>query len=226
MNIALILAGGVGSRTKERIPKQFVLVNGKPVIIYTLEKFNKSEHIDQLYVVCLEGWKEKLREYAIEYNITKLVHICVGGNNGLKSAYNGLMCMQDLSDEDMVLIHDGVRPFVDEKIIEENLMTAYKFGLAMTAVDCVETLVHSSDGTYAEKIVSRDNLKRVQTPQTFSLGLLKQLFSDVDIDNCNQPSTFALYMSTGQSIVCSVGSEKNIKLTYPDDILRFYDWFK
>lgn len=226
MNVALILAGGIGSRLNEHVPKQFMIVNDKPMIIYTLEKFEQSPLIDEICVVCVEGWTDQLKEYCAQFNITKCKHICVGGSTGLKSVVNGLIHLRDISEEDMILIHDGVRPFVDEQIIADNLEVAGRYGCAMTSVPCVETLVHSLDGVYADRIQSRDHLQRIQTPQTFKAKILRELFDSTDISESSQPSAFALYMSTGKPIYCSKGSERNIKITFPQDIQSLSDWFK
>ena len=226
MVYALILAGGVGSRAGEKIPKQFVEVDGKPVIIYTLEKFSKCKMIDQIYVVCLESWKKSLENYINQFRIEKVAEIVDGGENGLLSVKNGLDAMNASGENSLVMIHDGVRPFVDVKSIEENIKIAAKYGVAVTTVDLVETLVYCEDDVYSDKIISRDHLKRVMTPQTFRYGDLKKLYQTDLLNAQETPSTFALYMKSGKAIYCSKGSEKNIKLTYPEDILYFKKMFK
>jgi 2-C-methyl-D-erythritol 4-phosphate cytidylyltransferase len=226
MNVALILAGGLGSRVNGDVPKQFMIVHDKPVIIYTLEKFEQSSLIDEICVVCVEGWTEKLTEYCQQFNITKCKHICVGGDTGLQSVLNGLKQLKNISDEDMILIHDGVRPFLDPWVIAENLNVAYEYGVAMTSIPCVETLVFSENGVYADKCISRDHLRSIQTPQTFKAKILRDLFRMTDVSASLQPSAFAFYMSTGQPIYCSEGSQRNVKLTYPKDVESFADWFK
>lgn len=224
MNIALILAGGVGSRSGLNIPKQFYEVNNKPVIVYTMEKFQKAQSIDRIYVVCDDVWKSEVLSYKQKFSITKLCDTFSCGDTGLKSVYSGL-CGIKCSDDDFVLIHDAVRPFIDVDVIENNIEIAKKNGMAMSAVDCVETLVFAEDGCYAEKIIPRDGLKRIQTPQTFRYCDIKKLFDNTDLDNCKEPSAFALWMSVGKAIYCSKGNEKNIKLTYPEDIEYFTKLF-
>lgn len=226
MNYAVILAGGVGKRTGESIPKQFIRVNNKPLIVYTLEKFQNCNLIDEISIACIPDWMDELRTIVREFNLNKVKYITEGGNNGLTSAYNGVMAINSLSDNDLVLIHDGVRPFVDEETIVRNIDVASKHGLAMTAVDCLETLVYSEDSEYSNRIIPRDNLKRILTPQTFKSSILKELYKNEDIYSSNQPSTFALYMSKGLPIYLSRGNEKNIKITYPEDVLYFKSFFK
>lgn len=226
MNIALILAGGIGSRSGEKIPKQFITVNDKPLIIYTLEKFENCEEIDQIYISCIDGWIDVLKEMIKKYKISKVKNIVQGGSNGLMSVYNGIQTMKNLDENNLILIHDAVRPFIDEKSIIENIKVAKKYGVAMSAVNCVETLVYSEDGVYSSKVIPRDNLKRILTPQTFKLSILKELYKDDSVKNSKEPSTFSLYMSKGLPIYCSNGNEKNIKITYPSDIEYFKNLFK
>ena len=224
--IALILAGGVGTRSGEKIPKQFVEINRKPLIVYTLEKFQESNSVDGIVVTCVENWIPRLEEYVREFNISKVLKVVKGGKNGLDSVKNGLNALSMCSDEDLVLIHDAVRPFVDVSSIEENIRVASRYGLALTSVDLLETLVYSEDGIVGEKVVDRDKLKRILTPQTFNYKLLKELYADDSkLNPLKYPSTFSLYMSTGAKVYCSKGSEMNIKITYPEDIQYFKKMF-
>lgn len=226
MNIALILAGGVGLRSGEKIPKQFVEVNEKPIIIYTLEKFQACNSVDGIVITCVEEWIPNLEKYVDTFEITKVLKIVKGGKNGLESVKKGLDALNMCSDDDLVLIHDAVRPFVDEKSIEENIKVAAKYGLALTSVDLLETLVYSEDGIVGERVIDRKNMKRILTPQTFNYRLLKDLYEDESkLDPIKYPSTFSLYMSTGAKVFCSKGSEKNIKITYPEDIEYFRKMF-
>lgn len=225
MNVALILAGGIGSRSGEKIPKQFVEINNKPLIIYTLEKFQNCSDIDEICIVCIKEWIEFLKDKLNEFKILKVKYIVNGGKNGLESVKNGLKAMDKLSQNDLVLIHDAVRPFIDNESINENIRVAKKYGMALTAVDLVETLVYSEDGCYSNKIINRDNLKRILTPQTFSYGTLVELYNNSVLDSNIFPSTFSLYMNKGLPVYCSKGSEKNIKITYPEDIQYFKKMF-
>lgn len=222
MNIALILAGGIGKRIGKDVPKQFLEVNGKPVIVYTLEKFNNCTEIDKIAVVCVKDWIEELKNYAIKFGINKLEIICEGGTSGLESLKMGIDALK-CNDNDYIIIHDAVRPFVTSELIRDNIALVHKRGVAMAAVDCVETLVvaeEENDG-YAEIMLPRDNLKRIQTPQSFRSDILKGIFQQVNIQERTEPSIFALYMALGNPIYCSVGNERNIKITYPDDISYF-----
>lgn len=227
MNIALILAGGIGSRSGEKIPKQFIEVNNKAVIIYTLEKFEHCKEIDGIVVSCISGvWQDKLKEDCKKFGISKLLGVCDGGRSGLESTQKGIEFLSSYDDGDLVLIHDAVRPFIDEESISQNVNIAQKHNVAMCSVDCVETLVHTVDGICSDKVISRDGMKRVLTPQTFRLGILRELYQGLDCSGSECPSTFVLYMNMGKPIYCSKGSEKNIKITYPEDVQYFRQMFE
>lgn len=227
MNIVLILAGGIGSRSGESIPKQFVKINEKPLIIYTLEKFEQNSNIDLICIACHKDYIETMKLYVEQFNISKAKMIIMGGATGLESAYNGIIEINKIAgDDSLVLIHDAVRPFINQESIDNNVEVARKYGLAMCSVPLVETLAYSEDGIIAPKIVARDNLHRILTPQTFKLSILNELYSDESVLKSNHPSTFSLYMSKGLPIYLSKGSEKNIKITYPEDIQYFKKFFE
>ena len=185
-NIALILAGGVGKRAGIAFPKQFVAIKNKPLIVYTLEKFEQCTAVDAICVVTHRDWIDEISQKETDA---------------------------------LILIHDAVRPFVTEKIIVENIKVAEEHGVAVTSIPCLETLIKIDCGKkYSNESVPRDGLMRVMTPQTFRLQVLKQILSSENLDDCIYPSFFALYMSKGFPIFISYGSEKNIKITYPEDI--------
>lgn len=224
MNIAVLLAGGVGKRAACEVPKQFVEVNHKPLIVYTLEKFQQAEEIQRICVVCVKEWISALKSYAEKFGITKLDTVCEGGKTGLESLKKGLDAL-NCEMEDLILIHDAVRPFVDAAIIKDNIAVAKKHDVAMTAVDCVETLVYLEKEGYAEKMIPRDCLQRIQTPQTFKYRILDDIYCRIKPEEISEPSIFALYMRLGNPIYCSKGNEKNIKITYPEDIEYFKKLF-
>lgn len=220
VNIALILAGGVGTRVGEPIPKQFIDVNGKPIIVHTLQKFQNSCKVDAILISCIPDtrWVDFLKNQCARYKISKLIGICSAGQSGLESAKNGVDFLACFDNQDLVLIHDAVRPFVDLKSISENVLVAEQYGNAVCAIECVETLIHSSDGIISDGIIDRVGLKRVLTPQTFRLDILRDLFSTDDFRKTRSPSVFAYYMEKGHQVYFSKGSEANIKITYPEDI--------
>ena len=223
MNIALIIAGGIGARMLSAIPKQFITVNDKPIIIYTLEAFEKHPNIDAIAVVCIEGWEIILQNYAKEYNITKLKYIAPSGKSGQESIKNGLDELAKFySREDIVLIHDAIRPMVSSEIISECINVTREKGNAVVCIPCQEAMLETVDGASAVSAYPRDNLKRTQTPQGFTLGsILDTLKKAKEMGITNSVASCTLLVETGQTVYFSKGSEKNIKLTTSEDLAIF-----
>ena len=235
-NIALIIAGGSGQRMGQDIPKQFLTVNEKPVIIYTLEAFQKHAEIDGIVVVCLEGWEQVLRAYVKQFNITKLKDIVTGGENGQESIRKGIFALEKQFDPcDLVLVHDAIRPMVSVDIISDCIVKNRQYGCAIATVPCAEAMLQTDDGVISSGSYPRDRLKRTQTPQGFQIGKLAQLHREAlerGIDNSIASCTLMIEM--GEQVYFSAGSEKNLKLTTVEDIDIFKalllakrsDWLK
>lgn len=223
MNVAILTAGGSGTRMGQDIPKQFLHIYDKPVIIYTMEAFQRHPSIDGIIVVCKEGWHDVLRSYAKQFNITKLVAIVNGGETGQESIKNGLKKAKELYNEnDIVIIHDGIRCMVSEEIISDNIAKCIMYGNATTAIPCVEAMLMTDNNIDATSQVSRDCLKRTQTPQAFRLKDIWSAHEEAKEKGIkNSVASCTLYIELGRKVYFSVGSEKNIKLTTPDDIEIF-----
>ena len=224
MNIALIIAGGSGARMQQDIPKQFLNVHDKPVIIYTLEAFERHPQIDAIAVVCIEGWEPMLRAYANQFGITKLRHIAPGGHNGQSSIKSGLDVLKDAgyTDEDIVLIHDAIRPMLSGDIISGCIGTAQRHGTAIVTIPCAEAMMTTDDRAVSTGSYPRANLLRTQTPQGFRLGTIwdaHDTAAKMGIDNSVASCT--LMIEIGQQVHFCPGSEKNVKLTTPEDIEVF-----
>ena len=223
MNIALLTAGGVGNRMGQDIPKQFMTINEKPVLIYTLEAFQRHPEIDAIAVVCLSGWEPMLQAYANQFRITKLKWIFPGGASNQESIYNGIMGLREngCADEDIVIVHDGVRPLISDKIISDNLETCKKFGYAVTGLVCKEVIMEIRDGLVLPIETPRERLARTQTPHTYHLGDLIRAHHEAKEKNisdtvapCDMIAKIGLH---DQHLV--QGSEKNgLKLTRPEDV--------
>ncbi|MCR5019155.1 MAG: 2-C-methyl-D-erythritol 4-phosphate cytidylyltransferase, partial [Bacteroidales bacterium] len=172
MNIALIIAGGSGNRMGQDIPKQFMHIDGAPIIIWTMKAFQQHPDIDSIAVVCLKGWETVLQSYANQFMIDKLKWIFPGGSTGMKSIHNGIYGLREVGcgDNDLVLIHDAVRPLLSQEIISSNIATCQAYGYAITGIKCREAILESPNGFTANTSISRDKLIRTQTPQTFRLG--------------------------------------------------------
>ena len=220
MNIALIIAGGRGMRMGQEIPKQFLTVYDKPVIAYTLEAFQKHPDIDVIAVVCVEGWESILSAYARQYGITKLKHIIPGGENGQGSIRNGVFELEKhYSAEDLVLVHDAIRPMVSQDIISGCIATAREHGSAIVTIPCQEAMLETDDQVSTRSAYPRERLKRTQTPQGFPIGVICDAHRRaLEKGITNSIASCTLMVELGKTIYFSHGSEKNIKLTTPEDI--------
>lgn len=223
MNAAVILAGGSGKRTEQDIPKQFMNVFEKPVIIYTMEAFQKHPDIDVIEVVCIEGWHEILWAYAREYGITKLKSIVSGGNSGQESIGNGVSGLKDIcGKDDIVLIHDGIRPLVTAEIISECIVRCRLSGSGLSAVRCQETIVRTQDGKSGGTGIARKEIMRVQTPQAYRYGKLVWAFEEAEKRGIKDTVYINMLMlELGEKLYFSSGSEKNIKITTMEDMEIF-----
>jgi len=220
MNIALIIAGGTGNRMGQDIPKQFLTVNEKPVIIYTLEAFQNHPQIDAIAIVCINGWETVLQSYANQFNITKLKHIIPGGDCGQASIRNGVFELEkNYSKSDIVLIHDAIRPMVSEEIISDCISTTKEHGNAITCIPCAEAMLETEDSIISCGSYPRERLKRTQTPQGFQIGDICDLHRQaLEKGITNSVASCTLMIEMGKQVYFSKGSEKNIKLTTVEDI--------
>lgn len=219
-NIALIIAGGVGSRMQQAIPKQFMTVYDKPIIAYTMEKFEKHPSIDAIAVVCLEGWENILTSYAKQYGITKLKYIAKSGSVGQESIFNGLKEIEKhCNPEDIILIHDGNRPMISRDIISDCIAVTKQKGNAIACIPCQEAMLETYDGETSKTSQPRENLKRTQTPHGFKLKDLLSAHEEAKkVGITNSVASCTLMIELGKHVNFSVGSEKNIKLTTQDDL--------
>ena len=219
-NIALLIAGGSGNRMHQDIPKQFLTVNEKPVIVYTMEAFERHPEIDIIAVVCIAGWDQVLWAYARQFNITKLQHVIPGGETGQASIRNGVFALeQHYAPDDLVLIHDAIRPMVSAEIISDNIRVARESGNAITVIPCAEAMLLTEDGAVSVGSYPRDQLKRTQTPQAFRIGDICELHRKaLDAGILNSVASCTLMIEMGRQVFFSAGSEKNIKLTTVEDI--------
>jgi 2-C-methyl-D-erythritol 4-phosphate cytidylyltransferase len=226
MNIALLTAAGSGTRMHQSIPKQFMDVDGIPVIAYTMMAFQGSPDIDAIGVVCLSGWEDTLRDIAKTHGISKLKWVFEGGASNQESIGNGLRGLEaaGCSREDIVLVHDGVRPLVDNRIIADNIATCKEFGYAVTGLQCKEAIMQVKDGCLDEIEYPREMLIRTQTPHTYRLGTLLDAHKEAaqkgvggTVASC---TLLAALGRKDQHLV--TGSERNgLKLTLSEDVDLF-----
>lgn len=223
MNIALILAGGCGSRTEQDIPKQFMNVYDKPLIIYTLENFERHPDIDGIAVVCLEGWHEVLKAYAVQYNITKLKCVVSGGCDGQESTQKGVEALQEIcGPDDIILIHDAIRPFITPEVITDAITKCIQKGSGLSAVRCQETIVRTDDGISGSEGIARTEIMRVQTPQAYKYGKTLWAYREAEARGIRgEVYINTLMLKLGEKVYFSKGTEKNVKITTVDDLELF-----
>lgn len=221
MNIAIIFAGGSGRRMGAGMPKQFLEINGKPIIIHTLDNFQNSPLIDKIYISCKKEYIRKLQNMLEYYRITKAAGVVEGGETGQDSIYNGLVCaLKDNPEDSIVLIHDGVRPLISEEVIEENIESVEKYGTAVTCTPFFETPVISVSGEVVEDMPVRNYMFTAQAPQSFRLGELVKAHEEVRKTNPgyeNIADSCYLYRSLGKEVHIVEGNRGNIKVTTPED---------
>lgn len=230
MNIAVIIAGGKGSRMGQEIPKQFLNVYDKPVIIYTLEGFQRHREIDAIEVVCLEGWSEMLWAYAKQFNIDKLQWVVNSGETAQESIRNGVLALREVCGaEDIVVIHDGIRPMVEDFVLTDVLATCREYGNGVTSLPYNEQIFVSGDGVSTTQYIPRDTLRRVSTPQAYRYDKLLWAYEKAfSLGIGIQASTYANTLMTdlGERLYFAAGSDKNIKLTTRDDFELFKTYMK
>lgn len=232
MTIAIIIAGGSGSRMGQDIPKQFINVYDKPVLIYTLEGFQRHPMVDAIEVVCLEGWHDVLRAYAHQFNISKLKWIVNGGKTGQESIRNGVFHLEgEAGKDDIIIIHDGIRPLVDDTVLTDVIQKAEVFGNGVTSLPYNEQIfvVNPEDPETTRQYIPRETLRRVSTPQAYRFGRLDEAYHEAyekGIGIYGSSYTNTMMVELGETLHFAAGSEKNIKLTTKDDLEMFKSYLK
>ena len=230
MNTAIIIAGGSGSRMGQDIPKQFINVYDKPVLIYTLEGFQKHPQIDAIEVVCLDGWQEVLWAYAKQFGISKLKWVVTGGKTGQESIRNGVYALEGkAADDDIIIVHDGIRPLVDETVLTDVIIKAQQHGNAVTSMPYNEQIFVIDDEISTVKFIPRETIRRVSTPQAYRFDLLDAKYHEafekgIGIHGSHYANT--MMVELGVRLYLAAGSDKNIKLTTKDDLELFKAYLK
>ncbi len=230
MNIALIIAAGSGHRMNQDIPKQFINVYDKPVLIYTLESFEQHPKIDAIEVVCLDGWHDILWAYAKQFNITKLKWVINGGNTGQESIRNGVFHLEGkCKNDDIIIIHDGIRPLVDDTILSDVIIKCQQYGNAVTSMPYNEQIFKVKSENTTSEYIPRETLRRVSTPQAYKFGKLDWAYHEafekgIGIHGSSYANT--MMVDLGETLYFASGSDKNIKLTTKDDLEIFKAYLK
>ena len=225
MNIAIIFAGGSGVRMGAGVPKQFLEINGKPILIHTLQLFEEHEEIDKIYLAINEEYLDYAEKLAEDYHISKLAAIVPGGASAQDSIYHALTKAAEENPEDsIVLIHDGVRPFVDYEVICENIDSVKKYGSAITCTQCYETILISKDGSLVNEMPLRKESYAAQAPQSFRLGEVVHMHDKIRATEegyANIVDACTLYRRLGKEPHIVLGNRGNIKVTTPEDVYMF-----
>lgn len=225
MTIAVIIAGGVGSRMGATIPKQFIEIDGKHVLAYTLESFQKHPLIDAIEVVCIEGWEDIVWSYKEKYGIDKLQWLTAGGKTGQESLRNGVYNLEGIaSEDDIIIVHDGIRPLVDDEVLDDLIEKCSKYGNAVTSMPYNEQIFLVDDEVSTIKFIPRETLRRVATPQAYKFKLIDQKYHEAfekKIGIYGSSYTNTMMVELGVRLYFAKGSDRNIKLTTPGDLEIF-----
>lgn len=219
-NVAIILAGGIGSRMGGSMPKQFLSLNDKPVIVHTLENFQRNSQINSIIIVCVKDWILHLKEILEEYKISKVVNIVEGGETGHDSTRNGIFSLKNvLSEDDFIIIHDAARPILPQAAIDEMLRVAYEKGNASLAIPCYETVIYTGDGMQGNSQLDRSKIMRIQTPQAYKYGSILKLYEKAEAEDKHDFIYADLVLiHYGETVYFSKGFTNNIKITRKEDI--------
>jgi 2-C-methyl-D-erythritol 4-phosphate cytidylyltransferase len=221
MNIALILASGTGSRIKSRVPKQYIKVKGKPVLVYTMEAFQNNPLVDKIYIVANKDYIKDIEAYAVEYGIEKFVKVIQGGQTRHESSFLGLSGLKrdGARQDDIVLIHDAARAFISQDIITNNIKACEQFDAVNTAIDVTDTIFVSTNKDVIGKTLDRSTLMASQTPQTFKFDLIYESHKKNQDKVVTDDAQIARMNNHPIHIV--QGNENNFKITTKQDLDLF-----
>lgn len=223
MNYALIVAAGNGTRMGENVsPKQFLLVNNKPLFIYALEAFNNCPEIDEIILVTNKEYINQAKKWSNEYNINKLKDIVIGGKTRQESVYNGLSKIKSLSNDlnnDIVLIHDAARPLVSQDIIHNSIKECLINDAVTTVINASDTIIRSINQDIIDEVPNRKELYQSQTPQTFKLSMILNAHENAIKNGVNDITDDAqLVLKLGKRVHLIKGNKRNFKVTTCDDL--------
>ncbi len=219
----MLLAGGVDPTFKMDIPKQFVNVYNRPVIVYTMEIFQHHPEIDAIMVACIPGWENMVNAYAKQFNISKLRWVIQGGKCGQETSKLAVdKLMEFCREDDIIVIHDAIRPMVSDEIISDSIYTCRKKGMGVAAVTSMDNVMMTDDGMTGKLSISRYSFRRIQTPQTYLLGALKEAHEEAVHRNVrDENDTNNMISRLGRNVSFSKGSDTNLKINTVEDVAMF-----
>ena len=222
-NYAIILAGGVGKRMGSNIPKQFLEVDGKPIIAYSIGNFQRNPRIDKILVVCVKDWIDRAWEIVNKYSLTKVEWIIEGGNTGHDSIRNGVFFLRDkLEPDDFVIVHDAVRPILPQKAIDELIRVAHEKGNASSSVECHPPIVYTDDHESGITDVDREHVMLTASPQMFRYSLALHCYEMAEEEDYHTSTfTSSLLIHCGERVFFAKGTSCNIKVTQKADLALF-----
>ncbi|MBR4343428.1 MAG: 2-C-methyl-D-erythritol 4-phosphate cytidylyltransferase [Lachnospiraceae bacterium] len=222
-NYVILLAGGVGTRMGADIPKQFIEVRKKPIVAYTLEAFQNNPQIKEIVVVCVNEWIDKMKEITVKYSLTKVKWIIEGGKTGHDSIRNGVFFLNDkINKEDIVIIHDAVRPILPQKAINEVIRVAQEKGNASSSISCHPPIVYTDDFESGITDIDRDHVMLTASPQAYRYSLVLNCYKQAEEENIhNTTFTSSLLIHCGERVFFADGTTCNIKITKREDLALF-----
>ena len=222
-NYVILLAGGVGKRMGSDIPKQFLEVGGKPILVHTVEKFQKNAQIEKIVVVCVKEWISHLKELIEKYSLTKVGWIIEGGSTGHDSIRNGVFFLKNrIEDDDYIIVHDAVRPVIPQKAIDELLRVAHEKGNASSSTACHPPIVYTEDFESGITDVDREHVMLTASPQAFRYSLALKCYEQAERENLhNTTFTSSLLIHCGERVFFAKGTTSNIKITTKVDLALF-----
>ena len=222
-NYVILLAGGVGKRMGTDIPKQFLEVEGKPIIVYSIENFQKNPQIEKIVVVCVKDWIDKTWELVKKYSLTKVEWIIEGGSTGHDSIRNGVFFLKDkINPEDHIIVHDAVRPVLPQKAIDEVIRVSHEKGNASSSIECHPPIVYTEDHESGISDVDREHVMLTASPQAFNYALALKCYEQAEAEDYHTSTfTSSLLIHCHERVYFAKGTSCNIKITRKEDLALF-----
>ena len=222
-NYVVLLAGGVGKRMGADVPKQFLEVKNKPIIVYSIENFQRNPQIEKIVVVCVREWIDYVHELVEKYGLTKVAWVIEGGNTGHDSIRNGVFFLKDkIQEDDFIIVHDAVRPVLPQKAIDEVIRVAHEKGNASSSIACHPPIVYTEDFESGITDIDREHVMLTASPQAFRFSLALKCYERAEQENKHDFTfTSSLLIHCGERVYFARGTTNNIKITTKEDLALF-----